>query len=114
MNQKSMEHYEAIGDRLFSEGRLDDAERAYRHAQDDVMLPPSSLDHYKRLQQKIDKLIAAKFDKLCKLTKMKKKDLADLCGKTAETFYRYCSGDRPIPPLVYEKIEQISKKISAL
>jgi hypothetical protein len=114
MNQKTMEHYELAGDKLFQEGKLDEAERAYRNAQDDAMLSPSSLEHYKRLQQKIDKLTAAKFDKLCKLTKMKKKDLADLCDKTAETFYRYCSGDRPIPTLVYEKIEQISKKIGAL
>lgn len=60
---------------------------------------------------RIDRL-AVLFDELCEKTGMKKKELAKLCGKTPETFSSYCSGDVPIPPLVYEKVERIAKMIN--
>lgn len=53
--------------------------------------------------------LAELFTELCKSSGMKKKDLAKLCGKNAVTFSRYCSGQTPVPQLVWEKVERIRK-----
>lgn len=59
----------------------------------------------------IDRLAQA-FDELCHATGMKKKALAQICGKNVATFSRYCSGQVPVPLLVWNKVNEfkISKK----
>jgi hypothetical protein len=52
----------------------------------------------------IDRLAAA-FNELCASTGMKKKALAQICGKDAATFSRYCSRAIPVPMLVWEKVK---------
>lgn len=113
MNQKSMEYYEAVADQLFSEGRLDEAERAYKHAQSDILTPPAPafLENYKRLQGKLNQILGSRFSMLCKDTGIKKKELAQICGKTAVTFSRYCKGESPVPSLVWEKVENLKKAV---
>ena len=53
--------------------------------------------------------LAFLFDELCAKTGMKKKALAERCGKSVVTFSRYCNGVIPVPPLVWEKVEEITK-----
>lgn len=53
---------------------------------------------------KADRL-AFLFGELVKKTGMKKKVLASLCGKSCETFSKYCSGIVPVPLLVWEEVE---------
>lgn len=50
------------------------------------------------------------FDKLCKSTGIKKKDLAKICGKSAVSFTKYCSGLVPIPKLVWDKVKEFERK----
>lgn len=53
---------------------------------------------------RVDRL-AALFDDLCKSTGMTKKSLATLCGVTASTFSRYCSGDVPVPVSIWMVVD---------
>ena len=53
----------------------------------------------------IDRLAAA-FNELCASTGMKKKALAQICGKNVATFSRYCSGQVPVPLLVWNKVNE--------
>ena len=55
--------------------------------------------------------LADLFTKLCKISDMKKKDLAKLCGKNAVTFSRYCNGQSPVPQLVWENVDRIRKAV---
>lgn len=50
--------------------------------------------------------LAFLFDELCKSTGMKKSALAKICGKNAATFSRYCSGETPVPQLVWDKVSE--------
>ena len=50
--------------------------------------------------------LAFLFDELCKSTGMKKSALAKICGKNAATFSRYCSGETPVPQLVWDKVSK--------
>ncbi|MBQ5757802.1 MAG: hypothetical protein IIV93_04725 [Clostridia bacterium] len=56
----------------------------------------------------VDRL-AALFDHLCKSTGMKKKELARICGKSVYSFSKYCSGEVPVPALVWEKVEALRR-----
>lgn len=49
--------------------------------------------------------LAELFNDLCKRTGMKKSTLAILCGKSAVTFSRYCSGAVPVPPAIWRIVE---------
>lgn len=53
--------------------------------------------------------LADLFNALCQRTGMKKLTLAKMCGKGAVTWSRYCNGVTPVPRLIWEKVEQISK-----
>ena len=53
----------------------------------------------------IDRLAAA-FNELCASTGMKKKALAQICGKNVATFSWYCSGQVPVPLLVWNKVNE--------
>lgn len=53
--------------------------------------------------------LAAAFNALCAQSGMKKKVLAQICGKDATTFSRYCSGLTPVPRLIWEKVEEYSR-----
>ena len=55
--------------------------------------------------------LAFLFDELCKRSGMRKKALAERCGKSAETFSRYCSGVTPVPELVWREVERIVRKM---
>lgn len=54
--------------------------------------------------------LAQAFDELCHATGMKKKALAQICGKTDATFSRYCSGQVPVPVLVWNKVNEFKIK----
>ena len=63
MENKSGKYYEEVGDKLMTEGRIADAEKAYAHAMDDYsqdMGTPEGFDAYKRV---LHKHIAALGDK---------------------------------------------------
>lgn len=53
----------------------------------------------------IDRLADA-FNELCARTGMKKKALAQICGKNVATFSRYCSGQIQVPRLVWDKVAE--------
>lgn len=108
-----VEYYESIGDKLAAEGRSEEALRAYRHAQNGT----SDLDNYKRLHVKIMSILdptsepePGDFNALCKSTGMKKKELAEICGKSAVQFSKYCNGISPVPRLVWDKVSEFRKK----
>lgn len=54
--------------------------------------------------------LAALFDDLCKSTGMTKKSLATLCGVTASTFSRYCSGDVPVPVSIWMVVQMEARE----
>lgn len=51
--------------------------------------------------------LAELFNALCIKTGIKKKELAKICGKTAVTFSRYCSGETPVPRLIWDRVSTI-------
>ena len=55
--------------------------------------------------------LASMFNELCKRSGMRKKALAERCGKTPVTFSRYCSGVTPVSELVWREVERISRNI---
>jgi hypothetical protein len=55
--------------------------------------------------------LAVLFDELCKNTGVQKQVLAKQCGKTNVTFSRYCSGETPVPELVWREVERINRNI---
>lgn len=55
--------------------------------------------------------LAFLFDELCKSTGMKKSALAKICGKTPVTFSRYCSGETPVPELVWREVDRIVRHV---
>ena len=56
----------------------------------------------------IDRL-AVLFNHMCKMTGMKKKELARICGKSVYSFSKYCRGEVPVPALVWEKVEALRR-----
>lgn len=107
MNTKSAKYYEQIGDKLATEKRLEEALRAYNHAENDTMSGQPDLDAYKRINAKKMTIL---FMTLVKATGMKKSELAKRCGVTPEHFSRYCTGKVNVPPLVWKEIERIAKQ----
>lgn len=57
--------------------------------------------------------LAFLFDDLCRRTGVQKKVLAKQCGKSAVTFSRYCSGETPVPELVWREVERINRNIKS-
>lgn len=55
--------------------------------------------------------LAKLFNELCKSTGLQKQKLAQACGKTNVTFSRYCSGETPVPELVWREVERINRNI---
>lgn len=53
--------------------------------------------------------MAKMFDDLCHATGMKKKALAQICGKHVTSFSGYTSGKTPVPRLVWEKVSEFKK-----
>ena len=53
--------------------------------------------------------LAKAFSELVDATGMKKKALAEICGKTPTTFCNYLSGKAPVPPLVWERVAQFKR-----
>ena len=51
------------------------------------------------------------FDQMCKETGIKKKELAQICGKSAVQFSKYCNGYSPVPPLVWDKVKNLKKAV---
>jgi hypothetical protein len=49
--------------------------------------------------------LAKLFNDLCKRSGMKKSSLAILCGVTASTFSRYCSGITPVPLAIWRIVD---------
>ena len=54
--------------------------------------------------------LAAAFNELCASTGMKKKALAQICGKNVATFSRYCSGAIPVPVLIWDRVKEFVVK----
>lgn len=105
MNAKSAKYYEQIGDKLATEKRLEEALRAYNHAEDDTMSGAPDLDAYKRINAK---KLAVLFSQFIKATGLKKAAIAARCGVTPTTISRYCSGKSVIPPLVWREVERMA------
>ena len=55
------------------------------------------------------KKLSALFAAHCKLTGLKKKELAKICGKNQTTFSRYFGGDTPVPRHVWDKVGEFIK-----
>lgn len=53
--------------------------------------------------------LAESFRELVKKTGMKKKSLAEICGKSAVQFSKYLSGESAVPVLVWEKVAQFKR-----
>jgi hypothetical protein len=67
---------------------------------------PKTRTNYIRIERQ-----AQVFDQMCKETGIKKKELAQICGKSAVQFSKYCNGSSPIPPLVWDKVKSLKKAV---
>lgn len=61
---------------------------------------------------RVDRL-ARSFARLVRRTGLKREALADMCGVSAASMSHYTNGVSPVPPLVFDRVEQLAETLGA-